>query len=270
MTQPNVLAGQKGRRAHSPGRRGYRVPGVILAALLLLGCGLGGFSSGAAVPTAPSGDVPSDEPPAPASPTVTLTATAEGLAAEPTAPETQVTPDTPTPTATATATPTSTPTLTTTPTPTATDTPTPTPTETPTPTPTDTPTPTPTATPEATASDADTPLPTPTQTVGEPVVIRFAPGGTSASIAGTLEPGRSHQFVLEAFEGQTIIIETTTQTGQVEILVWGADGTVLQGDNSAAPGFRGLLPSTQAYFIGIRPSPDGPASYTMTITIPPL
>jgi hypothetical protein len=95
------------------------------------------------------------------------------------------------------------------------------------------------------------------------------PGGTSATITSRLEPGESHQFVLEAFEGQTMIIETATRTGQVQLLVWGADGTVLQGEGSAAPNFRGLLPSTQAYFIGIRAGEDDPASYAMTITIPP-
>lgn len=147
-----------------------------------------------------------------------------------------------------------------------------------TPTPIDWSTPTPegaaapaTATPTASvpAPEAPTAAPPASPAVAEVERIRFAPGGTSATVTGSLPPNGARQYILRALAGQTMTVATTATAGQVRVLVWGADGTTLQGDTVTAPGFEGVLPSTQDYVIALHAGPDRSADYTMVVTIPP-
>ena len=69
--------------------------------------------------------------------------------------------------------------------------------------------------------------------------------------------------------GQTMTVDTTATAGEILTVVYGFDGMVLQTDHAGAPDFKGKLPSTQDYIIGMRALYDNPATVTVDITIPP-
>lgn len=102
-----------------------------------------------------------------------------------------------------------------------------------------------------------------------PVRITFAAGATSASVQGTLAATQSRHYVLRAMRGQTMEATTATTAGEVRLIVWGADGLVLQSGMGDNPNFKGLLLSTQDYIIAVQAGPNGSASYSMVVTIPP-
>jgi len=102
-----------------------------------------------------------------------------------------------------------------------------------------------------------------------PVRITFDAGATSATEHATLPPYTTGHFVIRAMAGQTMTLETTTTQGQVILIVYGADGTVLQTDHAGSPSFNGVLPSTQDYLINVRSVGTAAANVTLVVTIPP-
>ncbi|MBE2232019.1 MAG: DUF333 domain-containing protein [Anaerolinea sp.] len=115
------------------------------------------------------------------------------------------------------------------------------------------------------------PLPPSTaQSSQEPAVrIRFAAGGTSASVPGNIGPGQVRQYVLGAGEGQTMTVSVASASSGLALAIWGADGTVLLSDHAGATEWQGVLPATQDYFIGLSGATE-PALYRLNVSIPPL
>ncbi len=103
-----------------------------------------------------------------------------------------------------------------------------------------------------------------------PVRIRFAPGATSATVTGSLEEGDMRHYVLRALAGQRMIVAPHTTTGQVGLVISGADGQVLLSGRVGRPGgvYDGILPATQDYLITVRAEGGTGADYTLEITIP--
>lgn len=117
------------------------------------------------------------------------------------------------------------------------------------------------------AQEAPTP---PTQLSVTPTRIAFPPGGTSATIQGTLPAFGLNPYVLRAFAGQTLTVNLTTNPAGIGFLViYGADGNVLISDHAGAQTWSGALPTTQDYNIHVRTGPDV-ASYTLQVIIPPV
>jgi predicted secreted protein len=117
------------------------------------------------------------------------------------------------------------------------------------------------ATPAASSSSDATP---------QPKIIQFAPGATSAIVAGNLPPGGMDRYVVAATAGQTMAVSVTAVAGQAILVVWGADGTVLISDHAAATNWSGQVPTTQGYIIDVKAGPDASAGYVLVVTIPPL
>jgi hypothetical protein len=103
-----------------------------------------------------------------------------------------------------------------------------------------------------------------------PVRIRFATGATSATVAGSLEEGQMRHYVLRALAGQRMIVAPHASTGQVGLVISGADGQVLLSGRAGPPGgvFDGILPTTQDYLISVQAKGGIGADYTLGITIP--
>jgi hypothetical protein len=103
-----------------------------------------------------------------------------------------------------------------------------------------------------------------------PVRVRFASGGTSAVVNGSLEEGDMRHYVLRALTGQRMIVAPHTTTGQVGLVISGADGQVLLSGRAGPPGgvFEGILPTTQDYLITVQAKGGIGADYTLEITIP--
>jgi hypothetical protein len=104
-----------------------------------------------------------------------------------------------------------------------------------------------------------------------PVRIRFAPGATSAEVAGSLAASGVRSYVLRALAGQRMIVAPHTTQGQVGMVISGADGQVLLSGRVGRPGgvYDGILPTTQDYLISVRAEGGTSADYTLDITIPP-
>jgi len=99
--------------------------------------------------------------------------------------------------------------------------------------------------------------------------ISFAPGAVSAVVAGqTGVNGMSH-WVIRILAGQTLSAQLTFISGNAIIIVYGADGSVLQTDHAGSPSFSGVVPLTEDYFIDVRDASGIGTSYSLTVTIPP-
>ena len=111
-----------------------------------------------------------------------------------------------------------------------------------------------------------------TMSVLIPVRVGFAPGGTSAQVTGSLTVDGVRHYVVRAMAGQGMIIDPWTSQGQVQLVIWGADGQVLLSGHVGPPGgsFDGVLPASQDYLIAVQADGGSPATYGVDITIPPL
>ena len=106
-----------------------------------------------------------------------------------------------------------------------------------------------------------------------PQRITFQPSTTSASVEGELSPSSSHHYVLRAMADQ--IMDASVSVPQiisrpedvVQLVVYGADGTVLKSGMGGPPSFRGHLPTTQDYLLHVAAS-DRPVRYTLDVIIP--
>jgi hypothetical protein len=105
-----------------------------------------------------------------------------------------------------------------------------------------------------------------------PVRIRFASGGTSAEVTGSLAAGDTRHYVLRALAGQRMIVDPYTIRGRVGLVISGTDGQVLSSGRVGHPGgvYDGILPTTQDYLVSVRADGGTGADYTLEITIPPL
>ena len=113
------------------------------------------------------------------------------------------------------------------------------------------------------------PPPPTAQSSQEPAVrIRFAAGGTAATVPGNIGPGEVRQYVLGASAGQTMTVSVASPNNDVVLAVWGADGAVLLSDHAGATEWQGSLPATQDYFIGLSGA-AGQTLYRLSVSIPP-
>jgi hypothetical protein len=146
--------------------------------------------------------------------------------------------------------------------------------EAPTATPLASPTPTstsmPTQTPLPVVTDTPSPAPTEPAATPEPLPerIRFAPGGTVATVNGTVPPGVAHRYVLWARKGQTLMVDIAAAQPLL-LSVWGSDGTVLKQAASGMDHWESVLPASQDYVLQLAAT-DSAVDYHMTVTIPSL
>jgi len=98
-----------------------------------------------------------------------------------------------------------------------------------------------------------------------PQRIRFRSGAFSGSVRTWLPAGHSQYYVLRAMEDQNMRVEVTPGK-DLELMIYGVDGDVLQDWTKARAGFRGDLPGTQDYILAVRAGSD-PVSYTLRVTI---
>jgi hypothetical protein len=62
-------------------------------------------------------------------------------------------------------------------------------------------------------------------------------------------------------------IDTTTTSGAVILIIYGADGDVLISDHAGATTWTGVLPTTQDYFIDVRSVGSVTAHYSLKATV---
>ena len=99
-----------------------------------------------------------------------------------------------------------------------------------------------------------------------PVRISFAPGATSAVVEGGLAAGQTLDYVLNVAAGQLLDISVSPPDA-VRLVIYGADGTVLKSGMGGGAFFRGTVPGTQDYIVGVGPA-TVPGPFTMNVIIP--
>src|SRR5690606_32680522 len=96
--------------------------------------------------------------------------------------------------------------------------------------------------------------------------VSFRAGATSAVVTGDLGARETDSYVLRILEGQLIEVSVEPQNA-VQLVIYGADGTVLRSGMGEGAFFRGVVPSTQDYIIQLTAG-EQPVSYTMNVMIP--
>lgn len=96
--------------------------------------------------------------------------------------------------------------------------------------------------------------------------VSFRAGATSAVVTGDLGARETDSYVLRILEGQLIEVSVEPQNA-VQLVIYGADGTVLRSGMGEGSFFRGVVPSTQDYIIQLTAGEQA-VSYTMNILIP--
>ena len=136
----------------------------------------------------------------------------------------------------------------------------------------DTATPIPSASPIPTAISVVTSAPVQQSTGASP--IQFAPNGTYVDIQESLNAGSTKTYSVSAMQGQVMSISFLlgpfTSWTVIPLKIVGGDGTILCPTqvNEACYFWRGMLPSTQNYFVTLSPDADV-SDFTMRIAIDP-
>lgn len=119
-----------------------------------------------------------------------------------------------------------------------------------------------------------TPTPPPVLT-GEMNIIQFNANGTYADITDSIALGSSRTYLVNAAKGQIMSISVLPQIpdggwGYMPMQIKGADGKILcpQLPDTACLYWRGILPSSQDYFITLTPDGDIP-KFVMRVAINP-
>jgi len=100
-----------------------------------------------------------------------------------------------------------------------------------------------------------------------PQRIEFAMGATSTVVHNHLPVGGLQSYVLGASAGQEMGIELNpSQSGYLSI--WGADGTILLKEDERGASWRGIVPTSQDYYIDFNSISSG--DYTLDVYISPL
>lgn len=111
---------------------------------------------------------------------------------------------------------------------------------------------------------------------GALTVIQFKAGGTYSDVTDSIALGSSKTYSVNAMKGQVMSISILPQIpdggwGYIPMQIQGADGNILcpQTTDSECMFWRGVLPSSQDYFVTLTPNGDVP-QFTMRIAINPL
>lgn len=112
--------------------------------------------------------------------------------------------------------------------------------------------------------------PTPGPTPGAPQRIEFAPGATSATVAGRTTPGAPQRYLVRALQGQTMTVYLSTAGEASYIAVLNPWGENMAGAGGPIHQWTGVLPVTGDYTIEVRATRQAAADFSLTVTIPPL
>jgi hypothetical protein len=95
--------------------------------------------------------------------------------------------------------------------------------------------------------------------------ITFERGAVSASLRGAVSASHSQYYVLRALKDQIMQVNVTSGRA-VQLIIYGADSTVLKSGMGEGSSFSGDLPATQDYVLVVR-ADSGAAAYSLRVTI---
>lgn len=98
-----------------------------------------------------------------------------------------------------------------------------------------------------------------------PQRISFKRGAVSATLESRVTTYNSQYYVLRALKGQDMRVNVTSAR-EVQLVIYGADGSVLMSGMGEAASFSGKLPTTQDYILVVRAGARS-AAYSLKVTI---
>jgi hypothetical protein len=102
--------------------------------------------------------------------------------------------------------------------------------------------------------------------VAAPARIQFQPGSTSTTLQGSLGPNGMDSYLLHGSAGQTVAVNVSGAS-RLLLQISGADGNPLKTFGAGSSNWRGTLPTTQDYLIGITTDDGSPASYALQVNM---
>ncbi len=111
------------------------------------------------------------------------------------------------------------------------------------------------------------PIIQPTVALPNATRISFLAGATTAIVTGPIQAGGTQNYVLEAMQGQPMIVNVSSLHNDVTLAIKTQGGTTLLSIASAQSTWQGSLPQTEDYYLTLR----GGAStedFTLNIVIP--
>ncbi len=124
----------------------------------------------------------------------------------------------------------------------------------------------PTATPLSTAVPTFPPV-QPTQILPASTRINFLLGTTTGSVTGTIQAGETKTYVLEASQGQPMIVMTNSFNNDVTMSIKTKGGTSILSAASKLSNWQGTLPTTEDYYISIYGGATA-ENFTLSVEIP--
>jgi hypothetical protein len=134
---------------------------------------------------------------------------------------------------------------------------------------TPTPFPTPTSFPTFTSTFVIPTLPPVGSTLVPPAATRinFLPETTTGVVSGSIQPGQSQYFVLNASLGQPLIVMVNSLNNDVTLSIRTQGGTWMVNPAAHLSNFQSMLPKTEDYYIGVYGG-DATENFTLTVEIP--
>ena len=131
------------------------------------------------------------------------------------------------------------------------------------------------ATPLATATSLATPtfvIPTlpPVGSTSVPLAatrFTFLANATTGVVSGPIQPGQVQYFVLNASQGQPMIVMANSLNNDVTLSVRTQGGTTMLNPASRQTTWQAMLPKTEDYYIGVYGGATT-ENYTLTVVIP--
>ncbi len=126
---------------------------------------------------------------------------------------------------------------------------------------------TPSVAPQATPTFVlPTPTPLPTAAPATPENIIMPPGATAVVEQGTIQPGQTVLYTLQAGQSQPMILMMTSQNDDVTLGVFEPNGNRLLDPSDKVTHWRGLLPRTELYTIQLTGGATA-EEYTLTVKV---
>jgi LysM repeat protein len=102
--------------------------------------------------------------------------------------------------------------------------------------------------------------------VDVPARISFAPGAISGTVTGRVSAESSQYYILRALKNQKMEVRVAPED-DLQLIIYGEDGTVLKSGIGETASFTGKLPLSQDYIL-VLTAADRAVNFTMKVTIP--
>ena len=97
--------------------------------------------------------------------------------------------------------------------------------------------------------------------------INFLTGATAGVVSAPIQPGQIQYYVLQAMQGQPMIVDVNSLNNDVTLSINTQGGTSLLSASARQTGWQGRLPTTEDYYLGIHGGTTT-ENFTLTVQIP--